>query len=63
VCTPAINILEDMGVLKELMDNNEAHFADSGVHCLAVAADTRCFWLRALQKGYPERPERGTIRQ
>jgi hypothetical protein len=30
VCTPAINILEDMGVLKELMDNNEAHFADSG---------------------------------
>ena len=30
VCTPAINILEDMGVLKELVDNNEAHFADSG---------------------------------
>lgn len=30
VCTPAINILEDMGVLKELMDNNEAHFADAG---------------------------------
>jgi hypothetical protein len=52
-----------MGVLKELMDNNEAHFADSGVHCLAVAADTRCFWLRALQKGYPERPERGIVWQ
>lgn len=32
VCTPAINILEDMGVLKELMDNNEAHFADAGRH-------------------------------
>jgi hypothetical protein len=31
VCTPAIRILEDMGVLKELMDNNEAHFADAGV--------------------------------
>lgn len=30
VCTPAIRILEDMGVLKELMDNNEAHFADAG---------------------------------
>ena len=30
VCTPALNILEDMGVLKELVDNNEAHFADSG---------------------------------
>eukprot|EP00878_Enallax_costatus_P002001 GHUV01002165.1.p1 GENE.GHUV01002165.1~~GHUV01002165.1.p1 ORF type:complete len:505 (+),score=139.44 GHUV01002165.1:44-1516(+) len=30
VCTPAIKILEDMGVLKELMDNNEAHFADAG---------------------------------
>jgi hypothetical protein len=30
VCTPAINILEDMGVLKELVDANEAHFADSG---------------------------------
>lgn len=30
VCTPAINILEDMGVLKQLMDNNEAHFADAG---------------------------------
>ncbi|GAX79984.1 hypothetical protein CEUSTIGMA_g7423.t1 [Chlamydomonas eustigma] len=30
VCTPAIRILEDMGVLKELVDNNEAHFADAG---------------------------------
>ena len=30
VCTPALNILDDMGVLKELVDNNEAHFADSG---------------------------------
>ena len=30
VCTPALNILEDMGVLKELVDNSEAHFADSG---------------------------------
>jgi hypothetical protein len=30
VCTPALNILKDMGVLKELEDNNEAHFADSG---------------------------------
>jgi len=30
VCTPAIRILEEMGVLKELMDNNEAHFADAG---------------------------------
>jgi hypothetical protein len=26
----AARILEDMGVLKELMDNNEAHFADAG---------------------------------
>mmetsp|Transcript_17105 Transcript_17105/g.47439 ORF Transcript_17105/g.47439 Transcript_17105/m.47439 type:complete len:498 (+) Transcript_17105:1914-3407(+) len=30
VCTPAIRILEEMGVLKELVDNNEAHFADAG---------------------------------
>lgn len=30
VCTPAIRILEDMGVMKELVDNNEAHFADAG---------------------------------
>lgn len=30
VCTPGLNILEEMGVLKELVDNNEAHFADSG---------------------------------
>ena len=30
VCTPALNILTDMGVLKELEDSNEAHFADSG---------------------------------
>ena len=30
MCTPAINILEEMGVLKELVDANEAHFADSG---------------------------------
>lgn len=30
VCTPAIRILEEMEVLKELVDNNEAHFADAG---------------------------------
>ena len=30
VCTPAIRILEEIGVLKELVDNNEAHFADAG---------------------------------
>lgn len=30
VCTPAIRILEEMGVLQELKDNNEAHFADAG---------------------------------
>ncbi|GLC44549.1 hypothetical protein PLESTB_000060900 [Pleodorina starrii] len=30
VCTPAIRILEDMGVLQELVANNEAHFADAG---------------------------------
>ena len=30
VCTPAINILTEMGVMQELMENNEAHFADAG---------------------------------
>lgn len=30
VCTPAINLLTEMGVLKELQDNNEVHFADNG---------------------------------
>ncbi len=30
MCTPAIRILEDMGVLKELVEHNEAHFADAG---------------------------------
>lgn len=30
VCTPAIKILEEMGVLEELKQNNEAHFADCG---------------------------------
>lgn len=30
VCTPAIHILEEMGVLQELVANNEAHFADAG---------------------------------
>ena len=30
VCTPGLNILEEMGVLEELVENNEAHFADSG---------------------------------
>lgn len=30
VCTPAITILEEMGVLAELRDNNEVHFADNG---------------------------------
>lgn len=30
VCTPALRILEDMGVLQELVANNETHFADAG---------------------------------
>ena len=30
VCTPALNVLEDMGVLQELKANNEIHFADNG---------------------------------
>ena len=30
VCTPAIKILEEMGVLEELKQNNECHFADCG---------------------------------
>lgn len=30
VCTPAIRILEEMGVLQELVAHNEANFADSG---------------------------------
>lgn len=30
VCTPAIRILEDMGVMQELIKNDEAHFADKG---------------------------------
>lgn len=30
VCTPAIRILEDMGVIKELVDAGEAKFADNG---------------------------------
>ncbi len=30
VCTPAIKILEEMGVLDELRQNNECHFADCG---------------------------------
>ncbi|KAL6749979.1 hypothetical protein V8C86DRAFT_2824776 [Haematococcus lacustris] len=30
VCTPAIHILEEMGVMEELKKNNEAHFADAG---------------------------------
>lgn len=30
MCTPAIRILSEMGVMKELQDNNEAHFADNG---------------------------------
>eukprot|EP00891_Asterochloris_glomerata_P007795 jgi/Astpho2/7795/Aster-06086 len=30
VCTPAINILTEMGVMQELMEKNEAHFADAG---------------------------------
>jgi hypothetical protein len=49
VCTPAINILEDMGVLKELMDNNEAHFADAGgswVECTLVVDSDHTLYLR-----------------
>ncbi len=30
VCTPAIRILDDMGVMKALADNGESHFADAG---------------------------------
>eukprot|EP01025_Chloroclados_australasicus_P014356 TRINITY_DN1671_c0_g1_i1.p1 TRINITY_DN1671_c0_g1~~TRINITY_DN1671_c0_g1_i1.p1 ORF type:complete len:510 (-),score=63.81 TRINITY_DN1671_c0_g1_i1:358-1845(-) len=30
VCTPAIRILEDMGVMQELIKHNEVNFADSG---------------------------------
>jgi menaquinone-9 beta-reductase len=30
VCTPAITILEDMGVIKELVDADQAKFADNG---------------------------------
>lgn len=30
VCTPALRILEEMGVVQALVKNNEAHFADSG---------------------------------
>jgi hypothetical protein len=30
VCTPALRILEEMGVLQELVANNETHFADAG---------------------------------
>lgn len=30
VCTPAIRILEDMGVMQELKDHNEVKFADNG---------------------------------
>jgi len=29
-CTPALAIMEEMGVLAELVANNEAHFADAG---------------------------------
>jgi len=30
VCTPAIHILREMGVMQELIDNDEANFADAG---------------------------------
>ncbi|KAL4514155.1 hypothetical protein Ndes2526B_g09305 [Nannochloris sp. 'desiccata'] len=30
VCTPALEILEDMGVMKELVADNQANYADSG---------------------------------
>ena len=30
VCTPAIRVLEDMGVMQELKDANEVKFADNG---------------------------------
>lgn len=30
VCTPAIRILQEMGVMQELQKNNEAHFANAG---------------------------------
>lgn len=30
VCTPAIRILEEMGVMEQLKERNEVHFADSG---------------------------------
>lgn len=30
VCTPAIRILEEMGVMEQLKEHNEVHFADAG---------------------------------
>ena len=30
VCTPAIDILQEMGTFKTIMDNNEGHMADNG---------------------------------
>ncbi len=30
VCTPALRILEDMGVMQVLRDANECHYADAG---------------------------------
>lgn len=30
VCTPALRILDDMGVTQVLRDNNESHYADAG---------------------------------
>lgn len=30
VCTPALRILEDMGVMQVLRDNNECHYANAG---------------------------------
>ena len=30
VCTPALRILEDMGVMQQLRDANQCHYADSG---------------------------------
>ena len=53
VCTPAINILTEMGVMQELMENNEAHFADAGGFVspagLSYIGEQPCFTKLAQQ--------------
>jgi menaquinone-9 beta-reductase len=66
VCTPAIRILDDMGVMKALADNNESHFADAGGFVspsgLSYIGErlAACSWCACMEEPAPSQHQDGS---